>query len=143
MREATDVKQGSEKWIDVRKLAALDIVFHGARLILAEFAFTVIFCGFFGVLSLIGFVHNPDHPLFTLIIGLALTWIALNLLPLLLYAISIVGHHSAQQEVAFELEHRSVYAGKYSVQSLLLLVPLVIPILAIRQEYQRRSRIVQ
>jgi hypothetical protein len=64
--------------------------------------------------------------------------IALNYVPLLLYAISIVRRKSAQQEVAFELEHKEIYARKYTLQSLLLLLPLVVPILSLLQERQKR-----
>jgi hypothetical protein len=58
----------------------------------------------------------------------------------MLYAISIVRHDSAHQEVAYELEHRDKYAGKYMRQSTLLLVPLAIPTLAVYQELQKRSQ---
>src|SRR5690349_7218330 len=89
-----------ETFINVRKLAALDIAFHGTRFILAEFAAGVILCGGFGAFSLFAFSRNPDHPLFILILGLALSWIALNYVPMLLYAIDITRSKSARQEVA-------------------------------------------
>ena len=41
---------------------------------------------------------------------------------------------SAQQEVAFELEHKDRYAAKYTLQSALLLVPFAMFILAVYQE---------
>ncbi|GCF10992.1 hypothetical protein [Dictyobacter arantiisoli] len=126
--------------INIRKLAALDLVFHGSRLVLAEFAIAVIVCGSIGIFNLFAFFRNPNHSLFTLIIGLILCWIGLNYVPLLLYAISIVRGKSAQQEVAFELEHKEIYARKYTLQSMwLLLLTLVIPILSLMQERQKRS----
>jgi hypothetical protein len=73
------------------------------------------------------------------IIGLVLSWIALNYVPLLLYAISFVKHKNAELEVAAELAHKERYARKYTMQSLLLVVPLAVPILAIIQEWQKRS----
>lgn len=123
--------------VNVRKLAALDIAFHGARFILAEFAAGVILCGGFGAFSLFAFSHNPDHPFFVLILGLALLWVALNYVPLWLYAIDITRSNSARQEVAFELEHKERYALKYTLQSLWLLCPLVVPVLAISQEVKK------
>jgi hypothetical protein len=137
-RENDSIKQ--EKFINIRKLAALDIVFHGARLILAEFIVAVVFCGFFGAFTFFAFFRNPDHSLFEVSIGFVLSWIAINYVPLLLYTISIVKRKSAELEVAFELEHKDFYARKYTLQSLLLVLPLVVPILAISQELQKRSR---
>ncbi len=131
---------GSRTLINIRKLAALDIVFHGPLFILAEFAIAVIVCGGFGLFSLIAFFRSSSHSFLTLLIGLVLFWIALNYVPLLLYAISIVKRKSAQQEVAFELQHKDIYARKYTLQSLwLLFLPLVVPILALVQEMQRRA----
>ena len=62
-------------------------------------------------------------------------------MPLLLYAIKMMRRKSAELEVAFELEHKDVYARKYTFQSALILLPLVVPILAIVQEIQQRSRL--
>ncbi len=129
-----------ETIINIRKLAALDLVFHGSRLILAEFALAVMVCGGLGGFGLLAFFRNPSHPLLTLILGLVLCCIALNYVPLLLYAISIVRHKSAQQEVALELEHKETYARKYTLQSVwLLLLPLVVPLLSLVQEIQKHS----
>jgi heme/copper-type cytochrome/quinol oxidase subunit 2 len=126
--------------INIRKLAALDIAFHGPKFILIEFALGVIGCAALGLFSIyFGLFHSPNHLLFTVIMGFFLLWIALNYVPLLIYAISIVRHKSAQQEVAYELEHRDKYAGKYLRQSTLLLIPLAVPALAVYQELQKRS----
>ena len=127
--------------IDIRKLAALDIAFHGPKFILAEFALGVFGCAALGFFSLyFGLFHGPNHSLFAVIIGCILLWIAFNYVPLLIYAISIVRHKSAHQEIAYELEHRDQYAGKYMLQSTLLLMPLAVPALAVYQEMQKRSQ---
>jgi hypothetical protein len=127
-------------FINIRKLAALDIAFHGPKFILIEFALGVIGCAALGLFSIyFGLFHSPNHLLFTVIMGFFLLWIGLNYVPLLLYAISIVRHNSAHQEVAYELEHRDKYAGKYLRQSTLLLIPLAVPALAFYQEMQKRS----
>lgn len=128
-----------ERWINIRKLAALDIALRGPRLILIDFAAGVFACGGLGVFNLFTYFHSPDHSLYVVILGLALSWISLNYVPLLLYAIDIARRGSARQEVAFELEHKTVYTRKFAPQSLLMLLPLVVPIMAITQEIQRRS----
>jgi len=126
--------------MNIRKLAALDIAFHGPKFILIEFAFGVLGCATPGLFSLYyGLFHDPNHSQFAIIMGIILLWIALNYVPLLIYAINIVKHQSAHQEVAYELEHRDKYAGKYLRQSTLLLIPLAIPTLAVYQELQKRS----
>jgi len=123
-----------ETIINIRKLAALDLVFHGSRFILIEFAAGVFLCGGAGAFALIGFARDAAHPLFTLIIGLVLSWIGLNYIPLLLYAINIVRRGSARQEVAFELAHKEFYGLKYTLQSLILILPLIVPVLTLVQE---------
>jgi hypothetical protein len=128
-----------ETFINIRKLAALDIVFHGSKFILAEFALGVVFCGVAGVFNLFAFFRNPSHPLFIAILGFSLSWVAVNYVPLLIYAISIVRGKSAEREVAFELERKGYYARKYTFQSLMLVLPLVVPLLAIFQEVEKRS----
>ena len=126
--------------INVRKLAALDIAFHGPKFILIEFALGVFVCAALGLFSLyFGLFHGPNHSLFAVIMGCFLLWVALNYVPLLIYAMSIVKHKSAHQEVAYELAHKDKYAGKYMRQSTILLIPLAIPVLAVYQELQKRS----
>jgi hypothetical protein len=124
--------------INIRKLAALDIAFHGPKFILIEFALGVFGCAALGLFSMyFGLFHGPNHSQFAVIMGCFLLWVALNYVPLLIYAISIVRHNSAHQEVAYELEHRDEYAGKYMRQSTLLLLPLAVPLLAVYQELQK------
>ncbi|GCE30785.1 hypothetical protein KDA_62690 [Dictyobacter alpinus] len=127
-----------ETFINIRKLAALDMVLHGPRFVLIEFGLAVIFCAGFGVFSLVSFFQNPNHPLFTLLIGVMLAWIALNYVTLLLYSIVIARHQESRQEVAVELENKEIDARRYTFQSMwLLLLPLFVPILALMQESQR------
>lgn len=126
--------------INIRKLAALDIAFHGPKLILGEFAFGVILPASLGVLSVRAGFSGAHVNLWYSLLGCCLLCIALNYLPLLLYAISIARRGSAQEEVAFELAQKERYARKYSVQSLLLVLPLVVPILAIYQERQKQGQ---
>jgi hypothetical protein len=124
--------------INIRKLAALDMVFHSPKLILVEFAL-----GVFGSAAFALVVAYPGlsggHFAFEQILAICYAlFIALNYAPLLLYAISIMRRGSAQEEVAFELAHKERYARKYTGQSFLLLLPLVVPILALSQEWRKR-----
>jgi len=75
-----------------------------------------------------------------IILGSFFLVVSLNYIPLLLYSINIVKHKSAQQEVAYELEHKDSYAGKYTLQSIiLLLMPLGMLLLAVYQNVSKRS----
>ena len=126
--------------INIRKLAALDIAFLGPKFILIEFVLGVFGCAALGFFSIyFELFHGPNHSLFAVILGCFLLWIAFNYVPLLLYAISIVRHESAHQEVAYEIAHKEKYMGKYRRQSTLLLIPLAVPTLAVYQELQKRS----
>lgn len=121
--------------INVRKLAALDIVFRGPKFILIEFGLGVFGCAALGLWIL----HGSNHSLFPTVLGCFFLSVALNYVPLFLYAISIVRRKSAHQEVAFELAHKDKYAVKYTLQSaILLLVPLAMLMLAVYQELQKR-----
>ncbi|HEY7358212.1 MAG TPA: hypothetical protein VH590_17145 [Ktedonobacterales bacterium] len=126
--------------INIRKLVALDMVFHRPKLILAEFIL-----GVFGSAALAVVIAAPGFfaghvSLEQILVSGYILCIGLNYVPLLLYAISIARRGSAQAEVAFELAHKERYACKYSDQSFLLLLPLVVPILAISQEWQKNRK---
>ena len=118
--------------INIRKLAAFDVVFLGPRFILAEFGLAVFLSPALGLFTLI-----RSHSAWQVILGGYLLSLGVNYVPLLLYAIAIVRHRSAQQEVADELAGRDRSARRYRLQSLLLLVPFVVPLLAIAQERQK------
>lgn len=126
-------------FINIRKLVALDMVWHNPKLILTEFLLTVSLGGALAMFSFSFFMRSPAHPLFALILSLVFLFIALNYVPLLLYAVHFIRHKKAELEVVFELAHKERYARKYQVQSLLLFIPLIVPILTIVQERQKRS----
>lgn len=129
------------RFINVRKLVALDLAFRGAWFILIEFAFAVALGGALGVFVLVRSLSARPAPSgFGIVVGVYSLAIGLNYVPLLLYAIIIVRRKSARAEVAAELAERNVYAHKYGVQQFLLVVPLAIPILAIAQELRQHAR---
>ena len=125
--------------IDLRRLAAVDIAFLGSRFILAEFSIGVVGSLCLGVLTLV-----RTHSLGGTVLGAYLLCMGVNYVPLLLHAISLVRHGTAQEEIADELPEKRKMFRKYRRQSLLLLVPLVVPILAIiqRRSSDRKGRIV-
>ena len=120
--------------ISIRKLAALDILLHGSWLILAEFAAGVFLPLSLGLLSLL-----RGHLRWQIIVGTYLILLAVNYVPLMAYAIIIIRKGSAHEEAADELTDRSRIASKYMPQSLLLLIPLVVPVLTVLQELRNDS----
>lgn len=119
--------------VNIRKLAALDMAFLGPRLILAEFAF-----GVFGPILVGLFSLERTHGRSQRMIGVYLILLGINYIPMLIYALVIYRNRSACEEVADELANRTKIASRYFPQTLLLLIPLVVPVLAMWQELQRR-----
>jgi hypothetical protein len=121
--------------IDLRKLAAVDVAFLGSRFILTEFSFGVFVSLGLGVLTLVRIASLGG-----IIIGTYLLCIGINYVPLLLHAISLVRHGTARQEIADELHDKRRMFRKYRRQSLLLLVPLALPILTLVQQWSSEQR---
>lgn len=128
---------GRRRFINIRKLAALDIAFHGSRVILVEFLLTAICLFAFGAFLVVGQVHSRAPSWDVVAFGTYLLLLGLNYVPLSIYGAKIARGQSAASEVEYELAHRERYARKYGLQSLLLFVPLVVPVLAIHQETAR------
>jgi hypothetical protein len=126
--------------IDVRKLAALDLVFHGSLFVLVEFAGALLLAGGLGVLSLRSGLSAPGRPvLWEIVLGAALASIALNYLPLLVHAVVLVRSGTARAEVARELEQTPSASRRYAAQQFLLLVPFAVLVLAMAQALRRRT----
>lgn len=139
MSNQTDIAHHEPAVINIRKLVALDMVFHRPKLILAEFVLVV-----FGSLALGCVIAAPGFfaghwNLTQILVSGYMLCIALNYMPLLLYAVGIARRGSAREEVAFELTQKEHYGRKYTAQSFLLLLPLVVPILAIYQARQKQA----
>ena len=112
--------------INPRKLAAIDIVFLGSKLIIAEFASGVLLSAALG-----GFVLFRSHSLKQTAIGLYLISLGINYVPMLMYAVAISLAGRARAELGDELADRRQAMAKYRRQSLWLLIPFAIPIIAI------------
>lgn len=120
--------------INVRKLSALDIVLHGSKLIIAEFAVAVILPAAIGGLSL-----ARGHAAFGWAFALYMFSLSLNYLPLLLHAIAITRSGDPKSEVEDELRNIRQSGRRYGMQSLLLLVPLLVFVLALIQAVRSQT----
>ena len=121
--------------IDIRKLAAIDITFLGPRVILAEFTLGVL-----GSFALGLFILLRSHTIWQMSLGWYITSLGINYVPLLAYAIVIVRHGSARTELGDELGHPERANFKYTFQSLALLVPLLVPAIAVSQEWRKAQK---
>ncbi len=110
---------------DFRKLAAIDIAFLGHRFIFAEYAFGVVFAVGLGL-----FVLHRSHSFWQVVQGAYLMCLGIDYVPMLIYTIKIGGRQRAQAELGDELAEKRKAMSKYRRLSLLLLVPLLIPIVA-------------
>ena len=113
--------------LNPRKLAAIDIIFLGPKFIIIEFAGGVLLCAALGV-----FILFRGHSLTQLVLGLYLISLGINYVPMLIYAVAITKGDSARREIGNELDDKSRAMAKYRRQSVLLLVPLLVPIIALR-----------
>lgn len=113
---------------DFRKLAAIDIVFLGYKLVFAEYAFGVLFSVSLGI-----FVLFRGHSVWQVVLGAYLICLGINYVPMLAYTVSIGGKQNAQAELADELTEKRKAMSKYRRVSVLLLVPLLVPVLMFRE----------
>lgn len=120
--------------VDFRKLAAVDIAFLGSRLIIAEFSI-----GVFGSLALGVFALLRSHSLVGTAFACYLLCLGINYVPLLLHAISLARLDSAGDEIAEDIADKRRMFRRYRRQSLLLLVPLAVPILAVARAFRSNT----
>ena len=118
--------------INPRKLAAIDIVFLGSKFIIAEFAGGVLLGVALGTIILFRGASFRQ-----LALGLYLISLGINYVPMLIYAIAITRSESARAEMGDELSDKRRAMAKYRRQSILLLVPLLVPIVALGQERRK------
>jgi hypothetical protein len=121
--------------IQVRKLVAVELAFLGPKVILAEYAIAVIVGLLVGVLSLRSGLFRT-HALWQTLLGIYLLCVVLTYAVLLVEAAAMTRRGDCRQEIADELTDRQATFRKYRRQSLWILVPLAIPLAAMRQ---RRS----
>ena len=120
--------------IQIRKLAAVDMLWLGKRVVLIEYALGVVLPLALGVLSVQKGLSQHDPTGFQMIMGVWLVAIAANYVPLLLHAVAIARSGAVEPEGRPELAR----AGRYGVQQVMILVPLLVVGLALSQERERR-----
>jgi hypothetical protein len=115
--------------INFRRLAAIDIALLGYKLILVEYAGGVLLSVALGVLALF-----RGHTFWQILVGVYLICLGINYLPMLVYTLAIANKQNARAEIADELADKRKAMSKYRRKSLLLFVPLLVPILAVTRE---------
>jgi hypothetical protein len=119
--------------IQVRKVVAIELTFLGPKFILSEYAIAVIGGVFLGALSLrAGLLRT--HALWQILLGIYLIFLAMTYAVLLGYAIAMARRGDARDEITDELDDKAAAFRKYRRQSPWLLVPLVVPVAAMRQK---------
>ena len=127
-------------FISIRKLAALDLVFHGPRFVLIEFGGAVLLTAGLAALSLRSAFSGPGQPvIWEIVVGVLLVSIGANYLPVLIHAVSLVRSGTAREEVAMELENAPLSQRRYGTQQFLLAVPFAVLVVAIAQEFARET----
>lgn len=111
--------------VNFRKLAAIDVAFLGPKFIIAEFAFGLLFSVALGIFALL-----RAGSIWGITVGAYLVSLGLNYIPMLAYALAIGNRKKARLELGDELEETRAAMSKYRRQSLLLLAPLAVPIIA-------------
>ena len=120
------------RMIQVRKLVAVELTFLGPSVIFAEYAIAVVVSVVVGILSLrMGALRT--HSVWQTLLGIYLLFLALTYAVLLAYAIALTRRGNAREQIADELDNTSSTFRKYRRQSLWLLVPLVVPLAAVRR----------
>lgn len=94
--------------INIRKLAAIDILFFGSKLILAEFGAGVLLSTALGIFVL---VHG--HSFWQAVLGVYLVCLGINYIPMFAYAVDITRKQSAREEIAQELADKGKAMSKY------------------------------
>lgn len=123
------------KIIEVRKLAAVDMVWLGTRVVVAEYALGVVLPLALGVLSLRSGLATPGYSTWQVALSAWLVAISINYVPLFLFAVSMARSGTVMAIGTPELKH----ARRYGFQQVIILVPLLVVILAIAQELRRRN----
>jgi hypothetical protein len=115
--------------VNFRRLAAIDIALLGYKFVLTEYASGVVLSAALAI-----FVLFRGHSFWQTLLGVYLICLGINYVPMLVYTLAIASRQNAQAQMADELAEKRRALSKYRRQSLLLLVPLLVVILAVAQE---------
>lgn len=119
--------------INIRKLAAVDMMLHGTRLILAEYAIGIALPLVLGLISIIPGFFNFTQSGWQTVLGYWLVSIAVNYIPLFIYAVIIARGGTVKAEGEPVLAQIKLY----NIQQLIIFIPLLVAILTLIQEAQR------
>jgi len=123
--------------INIRKLAAVDMVWLGARVIIAEYFLGVIFPLFLGWISIRAGQSHPVPIVWETALGFWLVSIGVNYIPLFIYAVLISRAGTAKEEGQPELAH----AKRYGVQQIIILIPFLVGVVALMQKIGSNRKI--
>jgi len=123
--------------INLRKLAAVELARLGARIIVAEYAVGVVLPLVLGLMSIRSGLRGSGLFGREAILGVWLVSIAVNYIPLLIYAALIAKAGTAKEEGEPEFAH----AKRYRVQQVIILVPFLVAALALLQEGRRCQKL--
>jgi hypothetical protein len=121
--------------IYIRKLAAVDMAWLGARVIIIEYIFGVVLPFILGLLSVRAGLAASVLVRWEVALGIWLITIAMNYIPLLIYAVLIAKAGTVKKEGEPELVH----AKRYGVQQVIILIPFLVVILALTQERRQHQ----
>lgn len=121
--------------INIRKLAAVDMVFLGSKVIIAEYACGMLLPFILGVLSIRSGFKGPSIVGWELAMGVWLISIAANYIPLFVYSVLIARAGTVKEEGQPELAR----AKRYGTQQVIIRVPFLVVVIALIQEQGRRK----
>ncbi len=116
--------------INIRKLAAVDMAWLGARIIIVEYALGIILPFILGLLSIRAGLFGLNQSGWEAVLGIWLISIAANYVPLFIYSVLIARGGTVKEEGQSEIAH----ARRYGSQQVIILVPFMVVALAIIQE---------
>lgn len=119
--------------INIRKLAAVDMAWLGAPVILTEYALGIVLPLLLGLLTLRPVLSGQALAGWQTVLGGWLVGIAANYVPLFTYAVIIARARTAKEEGGPEFAR----ARRYGVQQVMILVPLLVAIIALVQEHPK------
>lgn len=131
MKKHASVLNMGSRFVNIRKLVALDILLHGRPFILVEFSLGTALPLALGVQQIL---DGLSGFFLSLVVGFYLALTGVDYLLLLVYAVIISRKDSAEDEAESELQNKS----KYNRQQFILLVPLLVLFIGLKQEFDRQ-----
>ena len=117
--------------IDPRKLAAIHIATLGPTFAIGNFASTALLC-----LCLGAFLLWRANTYQQLTFGFYFVSLSINHILMLLHAWEVNNREGARAEIGDELNRKGSAMAEYRRQSIYLLLPLVVPIVALQRHFR-------